>query len=180
MRLFSNKQESIRNKSSLVIYFSHIGENYMADGIRNIDKGNTEIVAEKIQDIVNADIFKVEAINKYPYNYHECCDVAKKELKENARPKLINYLDTIADYEVIYIGGPVWWGHLPMPMFTLLEKLNFEGKTVKLFTTHEGSGLGDCPNDIERLCQGANIQKGLAIRGSNSENSENELENWIK
>lgn len=44
MSLFTNNQGSIRNKSSLVIYFSHTGENYMADGIRNIDKGNTEIV----------------------------------------------------------------------------------------------------------------------------------------
>lgn len=180
MSLFESKQERIRNKSSLVVYFSHTGENWMEDGIRNIDKGNTEIVAEKIQDIVNADLFKVEPVNKYPYNYHECCEVAKKELNKDERPELKNYLETIEEYEVIYIGGPVWWGHLPMPMFTLLEKLNFEGKIVKLFTTHEGSGLGDCPKDIERFCKGANIQKGLAIRGSNAQNSDNELENWIK
>ena len=151
----------------------------MADGIKNINKGNTEIVAEKIQDIVNADLFKVEPLNEYPYNYRECCDVAKKELNEDTRPELTNYLETIDDYEVIYIGGPVWWGHLPMPIFTQLEKLNFEGKIVKLFTTNEGSGLGDCPKDIEKLCKGAKILKGLAIRGSNSKNSNIELENWI-
>ena len=52
----------------LVIYFSHTDENYMEDGIRNIDKGNTEIVAEEISKIVGADLFKVETVKEYPYN----------------------------------------------------------------------------------------------------------------
>lgn len=167
------------NNKSLVIYFSHTGENYMSDGIRNIDKGNTEIVAELIKEITGADLFKVEPLNKYPYNYRECCDVAKKELNEDARPELINYLDNIENYDTIYIESPIWWGHIAMPMFTQLEKLNFKDKTVKLFITHEGSRLGDCPKDIEKLCKDANIQKGLAIRGSNAKNSKDELEKWI-
>lgn len=180
MGLFGNSEEAVRGKKSIIIYFSHTGENWMADGIKNIEKGNTEIVAEKIQKITNADIFKVEPKNKYPYGYYECCDVAKEELKNNARPELVNYLNSIDNYEVVYIGSPIWWGHIAMPMFTELEKLNFEGKIVKLFITHEGSGLGDCPKDIEKLCVGADIQKGLAIRGSNASNSDSELENWIK
>lgn len=65
---------------SLVIYFSRTGENYMEDGIRNINEGNTEIVAKKISEITGADLFKVEPVKEYPYNYQECCDVAKKEL----------------------------------------------------------------------------------------------------
>lgn len=171
--------ESLKNKKSLIIYFSHTGENWMKNGIENIEKGNTEIVAEKIKKITNADIFKVEPVNKYPYNYHECCDVAKKELTENARPKIVNYLDKIDEYEVIYIGSPIWWGHIAMPMFTALERLNFEGKIVKLFITHEGSGLGDCPKDIEKLCKGADIRKGIAIRGSNANEADELVEDWI-
>lgn len=81
MSLFGNKV-SVKDKKSLVIYFSHTGENYMSDGIRNIDKGNTEVIAEMIKDITGADLFKVEAVNEYPYNYQECCDVAKKKITE--------------------------------------------------------------------------------------------------
>lgn len=143
-------------------------------------RGNTEIVAEFIKEFTNADLFKVEPVNKYPYSYQECCDVAKKELVENARPELVNYLDTIEDYDVIYIGSPIWWGHIAMPLYTQLKKLNFAGKIVKLFITHEGSGLGNCPKDIEKLCTGANIRACLAIRGSNAKNSKSELADWIK
>ena len=73
---------------SLVIYFSHTGENYMEDGIRNILVGNTEIVAKKIANMTKADLFKVETTQDYPYDYHECCEVAKKELEEQKRPEL--------------------------------------------------------------------------------------------
>lgn len=163
---------------SLVIYFSHTGENYMSDGIRNIDKGNTEIVAEAISKITGADLFKVEPVNDYPYNYKECCDVAKEELDANARPKLKRQIDDINDYDIIYIGGPVWWGHYPCPMFTMLENLDFNGKIVKPFSTHEGSGLGSIMQDVSKLCKGAQIKDGLAIRGSNANDAEEQLESW--
>ena len=179
MSLFKKDKENLRDKKSLVIYFSHTGENWMEDGIRNIEKGNTEIVAEKIKEITNADLFKVEPVHKYPYNYNECCEVAKKELNENIKPELVKYLESIDNYDVIYIGSPIWWGHIAMPMYSQLEKLNFKGKIVKLFITHEGSGLGECPKDIEKLCTGANIHEGLAIRGCKANDSKKLLENWI-
>ncbi len=167
------------DRKSLVIYFSHTGENYMSDGIRNIDKGNTEVVAEFIKDITNADLFRVQPIKKYPYSYKECCDVAKQELNENKRPNLVNYLDNIDDYDIIYIGTPVWWGYPPMAMYTQLEKLNFDGKIIMPFTTHEGSGLGNCVSEIKKICNNADVKDGCAIYGSNVYNSKNEIENWI-
>lgn len=165
---------------SLVIYFSHIGENYINDEIKNIDKGNTEIVAEIIKDLTGADLFKIETIKDYPYNYNECCDVAKEELEMDARPKLKNTINNINDYDIIYIGGPIWWGHYPCGMFTALENLNFTGKIVKPFSTHEGSGLGNVMQDINRFCIGADIKEGLAIRGSNAKSAKEKIESWCK
>jgi flavodoxin len=176
---FFKKEKNIKDGKSLIIYFSHTGENYMSDGIRNIDKGNTEIVAEFLKDITNADLFKVEKIENYPYNYQECCNVAKEELNNNARPMLKKYLENIDNYEVVYILSPVWWGQMPMPLFSQLEKLNWDKKIVKYITTHEGSGLGIIPNAIEKICKGADIRKGLAIRGSNAKNSKNIIEKWL-
>lgn len=163
---------------SLVIYFSHTGENYMKDGLRNIDKGNTEIVAEYIKDITGADLFKVETIKDYPYGYQECCDVAKEELNNDFRSELKNKLDDISSYDVIYIGGPVWWGHYPYAMFTQLEGLDFTGKIVKPFTTHEGSGLGSVMEDINRFCASATVKDALAIRGSDAKDAKERLESW--
>ena len=165
---------------SLVIYFSHIGENYMSDGIRNINKGNTEVVASYIKEITNADLFKVEPVIEYPYNYYECCDVAKEEINNNKRPDIKNKLTSINEYDTIYIGGPIWWGHYPCVLFTVLESLDFTGKTVYPFSTHEGSGLGSIISDIEKICVGANIKNGLAIRGSDAFSSKEKIEKWCK
>ena len=164
----------------LIIYFSHTGENYMSDGIRNIDKGNTEIVADIIKMSTNADILKVEPVREYPYNYHECCGIAKKELEENIRPEVKNNLEEIGVYDIIYIGGPVWCGHYPTPLLTVWEKLDFKDKIIYPFTTHEASGLGYIMDDIKRICIGAKIKEGLAIRGSDANNSKEKIENWCK
>lgn len=164
---------------TLVIYFSHAGENYMENGIKNIKIGNCEIVAFKIKTLINADLFKVEEENPYPVNYRECCNVAKDELLNNFRPRLKNYLNSIEKYEEVIVVGPVWWGHYPMPLFTQLEKLDFTGKKVKFIATHEGSELGSCSEDILKLCEGAKIYKGLAIRGHKAASCDDELKKYI-
>lgn len=167
------------NMKSLIIYFSHSGENYMNDGIRNIDKGNTEIVAEIISELTDADLFKIETVKDYPYSYQQCCDIAKEELDTNARPELKQYLDNIKSYDIIYIGYPIWWGTCPVALFKQLEKLDFSGKIVKPFSTHEGSGLGNSMNDIRKFCGGATVKDGIAIRGSSASNARSQLEKWI-
>ncbi len=163
---------------SLVVYFSHTGENYMNGAIRNITKGNTEIVAEEISKLTGADLFKVEPVNAYPYNYQDCCDVAKEEFINNIRRELKSKLENVANYDVIYIGGPVWWGHYPMPIFTALDGVDFTGKTIKPFTTHEGSDLGSVMDDVRKLCPNAKIENGLSIVGSRVETAKEELEGW--
>ncbi len=165
--------------SSLVIYFSRSGENYFGGELKNIEKGNTEVIAEYIQEFTSADLFKVESEVDYPEDYMKCIDVAKKELEDDARPEIKESLDDISDYETIYIGFPNWWGTLPMPMWTQLEKLDFTGKTVKPFVTHEGSGFGKSLKDLDRLCSGAEIKKGISIPGANVYEAKDKVNLWI-
>lgn len=162
----------------LIIYFSHTGENYMDNGIRNIEKGNTEIVAETIQKITGADLFKIEPVNNYPYSYQECCDLAKEELNNNVKPEIKKQINNIENYDVIYIGGPIWWGHYPRVIVTAIAGLNFVGKIVKPFTTHEGSNLGNAIEDVTKYCVGADIRAGLAIRGSEVNQKKEIIESW--
>ena len=171
--------EDLKSKKSLVIYFSHTGENYTVDGIRNLEKGNTKVIAEMIGEITGADLFEVETVENYPYNYKACTDVALKEKNQNARPELKKYLSDINNYDVIYIGYPNWWGTMPMAMFSLLEKLDFSSKIIKPFCTHEGSRMGNSEHDLKKICNGANVLKGLAIQGSLVQNSKKQVEDWI-
>ena len=165
--------------SSLVIYFSRNGENYFGGELKNIEKGNTEVIAEYIQEIDNADLFKVEPVVEYPDDYMKCIDVAKKEQQADARPEIKETLDSIDEYDVIYIGFPNWWGTLPMPMWTQLEALDFTGKVVKPFVTHEGSGFGSSQKDLERLCKGGEIKRGLSIPGANVYDAGQTVKSWI-
>ena len=165
---------------NLVIYFSHTGQNYFGGSIRQIDKGNTEVVAEQIADAVKADLFQVETVREYANEYYACCDEAKEELNTNARPKLKKELSSIEQYDNIFVGYPIWWGTMPMAMFTQLEKLNFQGKNVAPFCTHEGSGLGGSVRDVKKCCVGATVQDGLAIQGSSVRNMESKAIDWAK
>ena len=165
--------------SDLVIYFSRSGENYFGGELKNIEKGNTEVIAEYIHEITGADLFKVEPAVEYPEDYMKCIDVAKKEQQKDARPEIKETLTDISSYDTIFIGFPNWWGTLPMPMFTQLEQLDFEGKTVKPFVTHEGSGFGTSKKDLKKLCAGAEIKKGLSIPGVEVGNAKANVEAWI-
>lgn len=165
--------------SSIVIYFSRSGENYFGGELKNIEKGNTEVVAEYIQEFAGADLFKVEPAVEYPEEYMKCIDVAKKEQQADARPDIKETFDSIDEYDTVYIGFPNWWGTLPMPMFTQLEQLDFEAKTVKPFVTHEGSGFGSSLKDLKKLCAGADIKQGLSIPGANVGSAKDIVSKWI-
>lgn len=90
------------------------------------------------------------------------------------------YIEDISQYEVIYIGAPVYWGIMPQEMITQLEKLDFSGKVVRIFTTHEGSGLGSIPSQVKRVCKGANVlEDSIAIRGTSAKSSKDKIENWL-
>ena len=165
---------------NLIIYYSRKGENYWNGSIKNIAKGNTEIVAEFIQKAVGGDLFEVDTVKPYAEDYYECCDEAKQELNAQARPELKKYLDSIEDYDNVFVCGPCWWGTYPMAIFSQLEKLDFSGKNVLAVMTHEGSGLGSCERDLKKICTGAAFGKGLAVHGADASTSESTVASWAK
>lgn len=165
---------------NLIIYYSRKGENYWNGGIRNIAKGNTEIVAEFIQKAVGGDLFEVDTVKPYAADYYACIDEAKKELHAGVRPELKKYLDSIEEYDNVFVCGPCWWGTYPMAVFTQLEKLDWNGKKVMALMTHEGSGLGSSERDLKKICSGATFGKGLAVHGADASKSESTVAAWAK
>ena len=159
---------------SLVIYFSRADENY---AVGNISKGNTEYIAEFVQELTGADLFKVEALVPYSANYRKCTEEAKQRIG-NAPIK--ERLTDISAYETVYVMSPIYWGTYAPEVETALEGLDFTGKTVRVVSTHEGSGLGSMVSDVKRMCRGANVDtNGLAVRGSQAKNAKKTVENWL-
>ena len=164
----------------LIAYFSRKGENFWNGTIKKLEKGNTEIVAEFIQKAVGGDLFEIEPLKPYSADYYECTEEAQRELRANARPELKNYPSAIDQYDVIFVGYPNWWGTMPMPVFTLLEKYDLIGKRIIPFCTNEGTGIGSSEWDLTRTCVGARIESGISIHGAEAAESEKEIAVWAK
>ncbi|MCM1330709.1 MAG: NAD(P)H-dependent oxidoreductase [Ruminococcus sp.] len=165
---------------NLIIYYSRKGENYVNGSVKNLSKGNTEIVAEFIQKAVDGDLFEVDTVKPYSENYTTCTEEAKRELNSGARPELKKYLDGIDGYDNIFVCGPCWWGTFPCAVFTQLERLDFTDKKVFAVMTHEGSGLGTSERDLKNICKGAVFGKGIAIHGAETARSESTVSKWAK
>ncbi len=165
---------------NLIIYYSRTGENYVRGKVKNLSKGNTEIVAEYIQKAAGGDLFHVETVKTYPADYYECIKEAKTELRAKARPELKDYLSDISDYDNIIVAGPCWCGTYPMGVLTQLEKLDFTGKKVFPVMTHEGSGLAGSAAALKKYCKGAVVGSGLAIHGADAAKCEKTVAGWAK
>ena len=163
---------------TLVVYYSRIGQNYTSGGIVNLKKGNTQVIAERIQKLTGADIFRLETVKEYAVDYHECTQEAKEELNAKSRPALKADID-ISGYDTIYLGWPCWWGTYPMCVATFLEAHDWSGKTVIPFTTHEGSGFGSGLRDLGAAIPAATIKKGLSIQGSKVGGASKQIESFV-
>lgn len=141
------------NKKILITYYSRTG--------------NTKGIAEIIQNKVGGDLFQVEAIEKYPEDYHEATEVAKKQIEDGVKLEIENNKD-VSDYDVIFIGTPAWWGKMAPALNTFIDKNDFNGKVVVPFITHGGGGKYAIDKDIENLTK-ANTLKAFSVYGVNEE-----------
>ena len=165
---------------NLIIYYSRRGQNYFSGSIRSISKGNTEYCVEFIRDAVGADVFQVETVKEYSADYTTCTQEAQAESRSGTRPELKHYLESVADYDNIFVCGPCWWGTFPMAVLTQLERLDFTGKKVFAVMTHEGSGLGGSERTLKASCKGATVGRGLAVHGADAARSEAAVAAWAK
>jgi flavodoxin len=160
------QQSSTKENNILVAYFSHTG--------------NTREIANQIHERVGGDIFEIVTVDLYPNDYNACVDKAKQEQNDNSRPVLATKVEKMDSYDVVFVGYPIWWETMPMAVFTFLEEYDFSGKTIIPFCTHEGSDLGSSVEDIKKLCPQSTILEGLAVRGSNVNNAQNDVSEWLR
>ena len=151
----------------------------MGGSIVDLKIGNTKVIAEMIEKLAAGDMFHIESVKAYPEDYTETTNLAKLELRKNARPEIKGHVENMDAYDVIFLGYPNWWGTMPMPVFTFLENFDFSGKTIVPFCTHEGSGLGRSEQDIKKLCPTASVLKGIAIRGGSVGSAKELVSDWI-
>ena len=162
----SDSSRASASNRTLVTYFSH--------------SGNTREIALQIKAATGADIFDIVPVSPYPTNYGAVVEQAKRELKADYRPELKAAISNIASYDVIFVGSPCWWSTIAPPVMTFLSSLDFSGKTIVPFITHEGSGLGKSVQDVKRLAPGAAVLEGQSFRGKDVKNARNDVVKWLR
>jgi flavodoxin len=164
----------------LLAYFSRAGENYNYGGRTYLEVGNTEVVAGMISRLIACDVHRIEPVNPYPEDYEATVAQNAREQEANARPAIANPLASIASYDIVLLGSPIWGGRAPMIMSTFVEGFDFTGKIVFPFTTHAGSGLGTTVSDYTASCPDATIGEGLAVRGEEVQEAGAAVESWLR
>lgn len=174
--LFSfEKARAAANEKILIAYYSRTGEEY---SVGNITKGNTAIIAELIAQKLGANIFEIKPVAPYPDSYEECKKVASREKATKARPPFVGSVD-IANYDIIFVGYPIWYGDAPQIVYTFLESYDFAGKKIVPFCTHGGSGLSSTDQTISLTCPTAEILKGFELRGAIAQNNPAQAESIV-
>lgn len=151
-----------KRKNVLVAYFSRAGEN---PGVGKVTEGNTLIVAREIAKQTRGTLFEIRTNRGYPEGYEACLEVAKKEQAKHLRPELAEDID-ITPFDEIYLGSPVWNEDMPMAVYTFLESHDFNGKLIRPFNTHEGSGDSGFEDKIRGAAKNAVVKPIFSVRGA--------------
>ena len=164
---------------TLIAYYSRKGENYWNGSIKNLERGNTEIVAEMIADMTGGDLFEVDTVKTYPADYYDCIGEAKAELRNSDRPEIKAYVGNMDEYDTIFIGYPNWWGDMPMILYTFLDEYDLSGKTVAPFNTSGGSGFSGSLDTIAEMEPEAEITEGLSLGDGEAEDCADDVAEWL-
>ena len=152
----------MNNKKFLIAYYSY--------------SGNTKRVAEKIQQLTNGDTFEIVPKKAYPDNYNDVVNLAKDEKQKDIKPELTDN-GNVKDYDIIFLGTPVWWYTMASPVKTFLSNNDFSGKTIVPFCTHGGGGASSTYIDMQKLAKGAKVTEGYTSYENSAKDSE--IADWI-
>lgn len=140
--------------------------------------GNTRSVGKAIQELTGGELFELRVVEPYPDDYHAIRARAKAEQEKDVRPELISLPQSIASYDTIFIGSPIWNYTIAQPVATFLGKFDFKGKTIIPFCTHGGGGAGHSSSDIAKRVHGAKILERYAFSGSKADKKA--IETWLR
>ena len=183
----SNPETPSAGESSILIAYFGVPETDGTDTVANASRvateegvvGNTQFIAQAIQQAVDGDLFAIETVQEYPGTHDPLLEFAYNELREDARPELATQIENLDQYDVIFLGYPNWNSDLPMPLYTFLESYDFAGKTIVPFVTHGGSGFSRTISTIQSLQPDATVlEDGFSVSRNNVANAAQDAMDW--
>lgn len=142
--------------------------------------GNTQTIAQMIQENVGGNLFSIQTEESYPAYYDELIDIGGEEKAGDARPELSSHVENMEDYDVIYLGYPNWWQDMPMPVYSFLEEYDFSGKTIIPFAVTAGSGFSNTIASIsEEALDAEVVENGLHIPMEEAAGAQSQVREWL-
>ena len=154
-----------KQKKVLVLYYSQTG--------------TTQVVAEELQKQLGADIERIEAVNPYDSDFQATIERSGKERENGEVPELKPIQTKLNDYDIIFIGYPIWFGTYAMPIATLVKENDFAGKTIIPFCTFGSGGLNSSTEALKEALPKADIRKGYGVRSARIEAVPREIERFL-
>lgn len=166
--------------ASIIIYFSRRGENIVNGQIKFLNKGNTQVLAEKIHLATGAGLFEIQAKVPYSENYEYVNERAKREYEENSLPELAGIIPNLGNFDTIYLGFPIWYRTYPRIINTFIQKAEIKGKIIKPFCTNDEGSFGTAELELASYLKGANtVKNGLSVNGVKVEECDEVLAKWL-
>ena len=144
------------------------------------ETGTTKAVAEELQKQLGADIEAIECVEPYSGDFQSTIQRNQRERENGVTPALKPLTKNIADYDVIFLGYPIWGGVAASPISTLLKEQDFAGKTIVPFCTFGSGGLNTSSDALKAALPKAKIQKGYGVRTARVAAAEKELDRFLK
>ena len=144
------------------------------------ETGTTKAVAEELQKQVGADIEAIEAVTPYSGNFQETIQRYQQERQNGETPALKPLKSKISDYDIIFLGYPIWGGIYAMPIMTLLKENDFAGKTIVPFCTFGSGGLNTSADALKEALPKATVKCGYGVRAARVAAAEKELDRFLK
>ncbi len=141
--------------------------------------GNTEQVAQLIQQETDGDLFEIAPATPYTDDYNELLDIAQQEQADNARPELAGQVENWEQYSTVFVGYPNWWNDAPMAVYTFLESYDWSGKTLIPFNTSASGGFGRSLSGLEGSAAGASILEGISFTERTLVDAQSEVTAWL-
>jgi flavodoxin len=154
------------NIKSLTVYYSRTG--------------HTRTVANYIHALTGGDLVEIETVDPYPEDYDTLVALNVAQQESGYRPPLKTVIENIRDYDIVFIGSPLWNVRLTPPVRSFLSSHDLSGKTVAPFVTYIVSGVGRSRQDIQELCPEAQILGGLAILGEDATAAQTRVAEWLR
>lgn len=140
--------------------------------------GNTLSMANRINELANADFFRIETVEPYPDDVDATINQARSEQDTGFIPELANSVENWNDYRTVFLGYPIWWYELPQAVKGFIQSYDWAGKTIIPFSSHEGNGFSGTPADIQEMCPEAGILQGISIQGEAVAASLDSIDAW--